>query len=358
MPPSKTIAVVGASARAAAFSLLRSGHQVVAADLFADVDLARACDVTRIASYLDEFERWLAQTECDAWMYTGALENYPDLIDRMAALSPLVGHAGDVVRRVRDPLELQRVLSGAGFAFPETVVANDRSAIEPEWLAKSYQGSCGSGVGRDDATYHQRFVAGTPLSAVFRGPQLLGATRQLVGEAWIGAGEFQYCGTLAPWPVSSDARASLQQLGALLSNEFRLTELYGIDLIDDCERLWTIEVNPRYTAAVEVVERATGQSVFDRTTFSPASYCGKVVLYAKMPLVVTEATSSLLLEQNDHADWPTVADIPNAGTMIEAGQPICTLLTEADSCAAVEQRLRERVTATEHQLYPRTVPCV
>ena len=45
----KKLAIVGASVRAAAFSALRAGFEVVAADLFADADLRAHCDVTRIA---------------------------------------------------------------------------------------------------------------------------------------------------------------------------------------------------------------------------------------------------------------------------------------------------------------------
>lgn len=416
--PHAAIAVVGASARAAAFSLLRVGYRVVATDLFADADLASRCEVTRVTPYPDGFEAWLAKTDCDGWLYTGALENYPKLVDRLANLRPLIGNAGEVLRRVRDPLMLQSALKDAGLSFPETVwngratnLFDTPKAPSPdpspddgggeyergakpqnEWIGKSYRGSCGSGVGlNDDSPYWQRFVEGVSLSAVFQGQQLLGVTRQLVGEDWTGAKQFQYCGTIAPWPLPEDKIKQLQTLGQVLRDEFQLTGLYGVDLIDDGERLWTIEVNPRYTAAVEVIERAYEFSAFDQkhggfggtppkiathlggsppnppvsldsassraeVSTKTASF-GKVIIFAKHSLTITAELSEKFLRQADNTAWPEIADIPNPDTDIAVGQPVLTVFASGESCEAVEKNLRQRVIEIEKRLYQEAMPC-
>ncbi len=88
----KRLAIAGASVRAAAFSALRAGYDVVTADLFADADLRAHCDATRIeAGYPEALADWLAATECDGWLFTGALENHHELINAMAKLRPLMG---------------------------------------------------------------------------------------------------------------------------------------------------------------------------------------------------------------------------------------------------------------------------
>ena len=142
----RKLAIVGASARAAAFSAIRAGYEVVAADLFADADLARVAAVTRISNYPEGLADWLAATECDAWMYTGALENYPDLVDRMAAIRPLLGNSGAPLRDVRDPMKLQLALTGAGMLFPETRTSPAGLPLDGSWLCKTYGGASGSGV--------------------------------------------------------------------------------------------------------------------------------------------------------------------------------------------------------------------
>lgn len=364
---------------------------MIAADLFADADLAKQCDVTRVTPYPDGFEAWLAETDCDAWLYTGALENYPELVDRLANLRPLIGHASEVLRRVRDPLALQSTLNSAGLNFPET---QDNAPAKPEnvWVGKSYRGSCGSGVGRGgDSRYWQRIVGGVSLSAVFQGQQLLGVTRQLVGEDWTGAKPFQYCGTIAPWPLPEDKIAQLHTLGQVLRDEFQLTGLHGVDLIDDGARLWTIEVNPRYTASMEVVERAYGTSVFETMSSPPpwrgggcsgdqalsplpspphqgegarisiestTSACfGKLVLFAKYPLTISAELNDQLMRQAGNLPWPEIADIPNPETDVAASQPVLSLFADGGSCEAVEKNLSQRVVEIEKRLYQEAMPC-
>ncbi|MGI9429377.1 MAG: ATP-grasp domain-containing protein [Bythopirellula sp.] len=365
-----TIAVVGASARAAAFSLLRAGYPVVTADLFADADLARRCHATRIASYPEGFDDWLTETKCDAWLYTGALENYPTLVDRLAASQTLLGHRGAGLRRVRDPLQLQAVLTRAGLQFPHTETANQTPKGD-RWLGKTYRGSCGSGVCVNSGTaFVQQRIEGVPLSAVYIGSRLIGVTRQFVGEPWTGASEFQYCGTIAPWPVPSETLPQLVRLGTVLHDEFELTDLYGVDLILDGGTLWTIEINPRYTAAAEVVERALEINVFanqsQQASTAPGAKgalkhdvdpCGKVIVYAKAPLVITAATSQSLLQHAGDLPWPTIADIPAAGTQILVGQPILTLFAAGESCENVQLQLQQRVADVERGIYGKARLC-
>ncbi len=357
--PGATIAVVGASARAAAFSLLRAGYKVVAADLFADADLAQHCPTTRIVSYPEGFAPWLAETECDAWMYTGALENYSELVDRLSSLRPLMGHQGDVLRRVRDPLQLQSVLNQFELSFPTTVAGGGSRSSDNNLIGKSYCGSGGSGVGTcAGANYLQRKVRGMQLSALFRGSQLLGVTRQLVGEHWAGASKYKYCGSIGPWELTADCAHQVQHLGNVLNAKFDLTELFGVDLILQRNRVWTIEVNPRYTAAVEIVERAHGITVFnEHGTQTPSTPVGKAVLFAKAPLVVDAAMSARLREQSGKMPWPLLADIPMPGTEISLGQPILTLFASASSCEAVQRRLQQRVNKIEQLLYGENSTC-
>jgi uncharacterized protein len=363
LPTTSTIAVVGASARAAAMSVLRSGRQAVAADLFADADLRRACPATRISPYPAALANWLCDTSCDGWLYTGALENYPELVDELATLRPLLGNPGSVLRRVRDPLLLQQVLQENGLAFPETHFSCQGLSHDGSWLAKTYRGSSGVGVSElrsatQNRVFYQRRVTGFPCSALFAGRLLLGITRQLVGEAWTGASQFQYCGSLAPWPLTADAENSLRTLGEVLVDEFDLVGLYGVDFIFDGQRPWTIEVNPRYTSAAEVVEQARNACVIDwhvanhlhcvtpPTPVDSWSTChGKAILFAKLTTTVAEEFTDWALDQAD------LADIPPPGSTISAGQPLLTVRDEAGSIPLILSALKSRMDQVERLLW-------
>ena len=330
--PNDTVAVVGASARAAAFSLLRLGMRVVAADCFADADLCQVCPTSKIDSYPSGFLDWFHTIDCDCWIYTGGLENHAALIDQMARIRPLWGNDGNTIRSVRDPLHLQATLRDEGFLFPETVAMSSGLPDTGSWLGKTGQGSGGAGVATlGTAKFCQRRILGTPLAAVYRDHRLLGVTQQLIGESWTGAREFQYCGSVGPWPLPSSMRQYLEEFGHFLSEEYSLRGWYGVDLIQNENGLWVIEVNPRYTASMEIVESMNeneGQMV------------GKAILFAKEPVQVDADLSQSLLKEASQASPPPWADIPQPETRIQNGHPMLTLFAKDTSHEAVVTQLR------------------
>jgi predicted ATP-grasp superfamily ATP-dependent carboligase len=54
--------------------------------------------------------------------------------------------------------------------------------------------------------------------------------------------------------------------------------------------------------------------------------------------------------------WPTLADIPIAGSQIGAGRPIITVFADGFNIDEVEQRLQLRVAELEQQIYCVEVP--
>lgn len=371
------LAIVGASARAAASSARRAGFDVTAADLFADADLQRLEPVARIADYPAGLAAWLRDADCDAWMYTGALENRPELVSQLAALRLLAGNCGEPLVRSRDPLALQTELAEAGLAFPETRRSAEDLPRDGSWLCKTYRGASGSGVwrldGPDAATralrdraVYQRFVAGASASAVFvctsGGAGLLGMTRQLVGDASVGAKAWQYSGSVAPLAVATEVGAQLSRLGELLESRLGLRGLVGVDLVIESGRAWVVEINPRYSASVEVIELATGVSAvaahlaacagsLPAAPPAPAGerVFGKVVLYAKRAAVVSGEFFDWAIEHIE-ADARRLADLPHAGATIAAGQPVLTVLVAAPA-PDYDAELREFLGTVEARLY-------
>jgi uncharacterized protein len=369
------LAIVGASTRAAAASAMRAGFQPVTADLFADADLRAIATATRISPYPEGLLDWLRTIEPPAWMYTGALENHPELVDQMAWIAPLWGNPGDVLQQVRSPIELARALGSAGFLFPETRTSSEGLPQDGTWLAKTYTGASGSGVRILGETWHrqcvfQKHIPGIPCAATFvaldNTAVLCGVTRQLVGEAWLGSHGFQYAGSIGMWPISKTTDTILMEIGDLLTKRFELSGLFGLDFILDGDQVWTLEVNPRYTASVEICERAAGwhaieshatdwphppatsQSAWNRL---PAIAHGKAILFAKRDIVICESFAEMSLVEALRTPWPTLADVSPAHTQIEAGRPILTIFATGATVDDVERKLRTRAEELESQLY-------
>ena len=94
---SQPLLIIGASARAAACSAMRAGFAPLAGDLFGDIDLSRACPARRVQNYPQGLVAAAAACSPAAWLYTGGLENHPDLVDEIArspSVTEAIAHQG------------------------------------------------------------------------------------------------------------------------------------------------------------------------------------------------------------------------------------------------------------------------
>ena len=146
--------------------------------------------------------------------------------------------------------------------------------------------------------------------------------------------------------------------------------LFGIDFQFDGSVAWPTEVNPRYTASVEVFEKAYDlpfldwhcraccsfaqphSAVHQKDSFSVLAeqieqkrrqsgrVVGKAILFAPREIrfpTLDKAPKSLFLK-----DMRFLADRPAAETPISAGQPICTVLAAAETESGCRQLLASR----------------
>ena len=104
--------IVGASARAAAMSAVRAGLSPWCADLFADLDLrAIVPDVVRcpMDQYPSAFSEILRSAPEAPWIYTGGIENHPNLIRSMARIRPIWGNELVSLALARSPFAIERM---------------------------------------------------------------------------------------------------------------------------------------------------------------------------------------------------------------------------------------------------------
>ena len=371
-----SLGIIGASARAAAVSAAACGLRPFAVDLFADTDLAALGPVRMALPYPEGIVTALRELPAGPVLYTGALENFPDLIEQIAAEREVLGNRADVLRRIRDPLVLHEILTRRGYATAGLRQHPPKIDTEGIWLAKPRRGSAGVGIcslpseenSFDAATHYcQQFIEGTAASAVFvsAGGQatLLGATQQLIGQSWCGVSEFRYCGSVGPLPLGSKLLDVLAQLGSDLASEFELVGLFGVDFIWREDRqgraaIVPLEVNPRYPASAELIERLTpgrnciaahieacknGQLPKVSVTASSSQYVGKAILFTDQDVLITDAFSEWTRQQNAGREGPAIADLPATGTPIRYGYPVTTVFADGNTQEQVVAQLKQQV---------------
>jgi len=365
------ILLAGLSIRMLAELAVRAGYDIVALDYFGDADLRALCPSKSLrrdyglpytaANLVDVAQ----QLDAAAVVYSASLENHPDQVARLAQGRQLLGNAPDTLTRVRNPLLLADCLRAGGYRFPETAPATQPPSLDSgrRWLWKPWRSGGGHAVrfwrGQQPETegVFQEWLSGMVGSAAFvangQTAVLLGITEQLIGQRFAGAAGFRYCGNLLPPRLPRDElHALLQELREMvryLALTFGLKGVNGLDFVWHDGRVWPIELNPRPTASMELVDTAYDLRLFEvhvqsfaghlptfdlETVVTDGRAAGKTIVYARQAGRV-----------GDTGQWTGwgIRDIPYPGEAIGRGQPICTVLATADTPAACREKLKAQV---------------
>jgi predicted ATP-grasp superfamily ATP-dependent carboligase len=338
---------------------MRDGQRVVAFDLFGDLDLRRsgARVVALPGGKLGALVDAALEARARGVVYGASFENHPVLVARLGERHGLLGNPPAALRAVRDPLRLGAALRDAGLAYPRTFAAapDERSG---RWLRKPLRGGGGTRVRawrrgavpagmvvqeRLDGLACSAAAVGNGVDAV-----VLGLTEQLIGQRAFGVRGYRWCGNVVPPRLPAGERDALlgqaRAICSCLATAFAMRGLFGVDLMWDGERAWTIEVNPRPTASLEAIEAAHEVGAFSahlrgcagelpRVEIGGGGAAGKAVLFATEDVVIGD--SERWFERG-------VRDVPHPGERITAGRPICTVVTTArtpeDALAGLEEQ--------------------
>jgi len=391
------ILITGLSTRAIAESAVRSGHRVITLDYFGDRDqralvenyaLQRDFALPFSAKALLQASRRL---DFETVVYISNLENHPEVVEELAQGRVLLGNAPAVLRQVRDWRALRAFCREEGIPCPTTLLPGEEKEAGPtaRWLRKPVRSGGGHGIRPwageplGDGHILQAYVDGLPASAAFvadgKRSVVIGLTEQLIGRGELGARGFTWCGNILPLALPPAERVSVLEtvegMAARLTRRFGLRGVNGIDLVmanspDGQPRPFLVEVNPRYTGSMELVEWAYGLNVFslhleamagrwpdfslrehlhpqkpgfeEKTWFhSPGPYFGKGIVYARRTVIMPET-----------AGWTERGrrDVPFPGERIEAGRPVCTVLAEGEGRGICWERLLAGVEAVRQEI--------
>jgi|WetSurMetagenome_2_1015567.scaffolds.fasta_scaffold223083_1 uncharacterized protein len=377
------ILIAGVSVRAMVESAIRSGYSVLALDAFGDRDLRTLAETRSLhhdfqvpygARAIYRASRELA---FDAVAYTSDLENHPEILKRLALEHQLLGNSPQVVKAVRNWARLFASLRRAGFPVPETICPGDERRRDPKrrWLVKPWLSGGGHGIAflqkkclPDNAHVLQEFLPGKPCSISFiaNGHEcvVIGITEQLIGLRQFGSQGFRYCGNLLPCPEVSDPDAGkrildqARKVAIFLTKEFGLAGANGIDFMLEGDRICPLEVNPRYSASMELIERAYALPIFHlhvqalldgslpdfklEEQWARKPFFGKAILFAERETLAP-----------DTKGWHSrnLRDIPESMERLRKGGPICTILAVRPTYDETYAELVDRTEMLRKEIY-------
>ncbi len=380
----------------------------MAFDLFADRDLTEIAQCIRIPATEYPAAAIELQTTLPndiPWMFTGGIENHPALIDAISRQRQLLGSTSVQISKVRDRCILGMIAAAAGWYIPNPVPNLGSNCNGPKQVifrpanhcggfgtrlvpSRTNSGSCesrDSDVGRNsrtsidvpDGTWEE-YVPGQSYSAAFVADgshaKLLGVTRQILARDLHAhplrqSHPFAYVGSVGPVPLDEAQYWSWHRLGAQILATAPLAGVFGVDAVRDAtgDRRTLIEINPRYTASMELLERAGGQSIVDAHVSaccdaavndgpfaaqvqSPATeldrhrFHAKQIIFAPCEIHVSLELSQAIDEVRKPigVPHPPISDIPQCGQIIPRGRPVVTVFGEGMDLDDATQQVQQR----------------
>jgi len=355
---SAPLVVVGLSARALAEACRRAGRAVLAVDLFDDADTRAAAAASRrvdgsfaagpdLAATLAAIDALVAGSGlAPAGIVAGSgFEHRPRALAALARRLPLLGAPPAAVGMVKDPAGLATLLARLGVPHPDTSLA---APADPEnWLAKRAGAAGGhhvrpaAGLAAAPRRYFQRRVEGRMLSAAFladgRRARLLAFCETRTDPA--ANAPFRFSGVIGPVDVVPGLAAAVTGALDAIVAATGLSGLCGADLVaDETGAWWLLEINPRPTAALDVLDRGDAPLIdlhlsavagaLPEAWRPPAEPAGTAVVFAPRAFTVPETA------------WPEwMSDRPRPGAAIGAGEPVVTVRAAGPSPASVADKL-------------------
>ncbi|MDH5481773.1 MAG: ATP-grasp domain-containing protein [Candidatus Bathyarchaeota archaeon] len=377
----KNLLVVGIDVVSIANSAKEAGYKIYAADYFGDMDLRRVCDgyvsiieqkpgksCGRIEvefkpeAFIEMARFFLEQYEIDAILLSSGLDDYFDILSKLNNMVSILGNSPKIIRRVREKLGFFEQLDRLGIQHPKTAIVKDSVEAKAVSMDIGYPvvlkpargfGGLGSRMVRSsremeetffevssagEGVLIQEYIDGVHASVSFLAAngnlQVLSINEQLLGLLSVSQREaFGYCGNIVPLRLAGPIFEKCNDIAEKIALHFGLKGSNGIDLVISKNSVpYVMEVNPRFQGTLECVEEVMRINLVE----SHINSCVR----GSLPTIKEKASifsTRLILYANKRVTAPDltvfqeVRDVPLPETIIEKGEPLCSVITKGNS---------------------------
>lgn len=357
-PDTKKILIVASSGRAFAASALRAGYASYVIDLFEDFDMvamsvatknagaenALRFDSTKLQQAIASFD----QIDFDAVIYGAGFEAESNLLEMLNAKNTLFGNSPELVDNLKQPATFFGLLDHLDIPFPSVRL---NVPIDAEgWLAKSIGATGGAhvqaaqGVATSNEIYFQQFEAGRNLSVLFlangKNAQVVGFNEQLTQT--VGDARFCYAGAIGHADLPTEMKTKISAKLDSLVETTGLVGLNSLDFIQRDDQYFVLEINPRLSATLELYDADFAHGLLHAHTQA----CEGVLPETMPTEKIIRGHKIVRAQQN--LKVPTAfafpaycADIPQPGSFVVKGAPLCSVLANGASRDEVAKQLAQ-----------------
>lgn len=370
-----TIVVASVSARPFVQSLVRAGYDVIAIDIFKDIEIQllakQSYQVTLENGTVNmvSFKSVLAQINwqyVDGFVYGSGFETAPELLDLVKSYTEVLGNTREAVTSLKRLPNYFELLHQCQINYPAIQVSTLADASG--WIEKHIAGAGGmhirlakQGQLPHKDGYFQYQMTGEPISALFladgENARLIGFNKQYLAPN--DEFPYRYGGAVSNVLLPQKVKEILFGVVQTLTNRLGLRGLNSLDAIVEQENVWVLEVNPRLSATVALYE---AENQHESLLAWHIAAC-----HGQMPLISLKSQSKataivyaeLALQIVEDFEWPDwVNDIPVKGSKIAYDAPVCSVLAEARTAVLAEDLLKERVNMIKTKIRALSEECV
>jgi predicted ATP-grasp superfamily ATP-dependent carboligase len=375
---SKKLLLVGIDLSSLAISTKNAGYKIYSADFFGDVDLRKLSDknlsmINQASGILTEkfetcydpikFINMVKELSKDhkfaGLLLSSGLDDSTEVLEKLNNICAIIGNSPKIIKQIRDKEHFFNKLKKMKICHPKTIITNnickakmEASEIGYPIILKPLEGFAGSDIRKannkkelvneyerlsslgNERIIIQEFIEGTPASISFLASnhksKIISINEQLLGLKNIHQPEpFGYCGNITPLLIEDITLNNCKKVVKKITKCFNLKGSNGIDVVISKNNIpYVIEVNPRFQGSLGCVEQALDvnlvemhlksciQKELPSKTPKPLRYSVRLILYApkrlKAPYLVLD---------------PNLQDIPYLGSIIDEGEPFCSIFT-------------------------------
>lgn len=348
----KKILIVSNSGRMLAKCAKNAGYSPLVIDCFADADTQLlALKYIKVNSLALEFVRpavsiLKSQYKIGYIIYGSGLESNLDTLEFLQQNLSILGNTLDVFTAIQNKSIFFPKLKQLQIPYPE--ISFQAPDIYEGWLIKPMQGEGGLGiknynkkVGNSALNYWQKYISGIPLSVLFVAN---GAEFKVIGfhklfNKQINDNAFVFSGLMSQPEISKNIFQSVNQWLARLVPEFTLQGINSLDLIVQNDSFFALEVNARPSASMQL---------YNEDLLSEHVNSCLMGQLKTMPVLKDYQAHSIMFAENrmfikQNIQWPLwITDIPQAGSFIHTGLPICSIIAGGENEQQVINLLQSR----------------
>ena len=357
--PNKVLIIAAIASRAYVQAAVQAGFTVIAIDAFCDLDtqkIAQKVLQVRLKNgqfIAEDFYQALATLDLsnDLGLCIGAgFEASPKILQYLAEQNVLIGNSMSTMLQVKHPRSFFAFCDAVNMRYPATQLTRPTNSLG--WLQKQIGGSGGAHIkavlpldlAQLSTHYYQQLQAGTPYSCLFladaKHAQVIGFNQQWCDPTAILP--YRFGGAVSHAEVIDDTKNCIIDFINKATLHFGLTGINSCDFLLHEHTVYMLEINPRLSASLQLyqakkgnlfaahVQACTGK-LKEWPTIEKASRAMHIIYANKTAFVPPDMV------------WPEwVSDIPQLGSEIPAGAPICTVMASARCAKIAKHKLLQR----------------